>query len=139
MKQIIQMFKPIRVLAYLLNGGIATVAQFLFLFVAVEVFQFHPLPMSVAAFIISLCVGFTLHRFVTFARRDRELIGTQFLLVAGMAVTNLVINTVAMYVLLNLGVHYLIAQFFVTGTIVTWTFVGYNFIFKYRRVVVEHK
>lgn len=137
MSSLLDMFRPARVVAYLFNGGIATVSQFAFLFVSVDVFDLDPLRMSVVAFIISLCVGFTLHRFGTFARRDRELIGTQFLLVATMAVTNLFINTAAMYVLLKLGVHYMIAQFLVTGTIVTWTFVGYNFIFKYRRPRVD--
>lgn len=137
MNSLLEMFRPARVAAYLLNGGIATLSQFFFLFVSVDVFGRDPLRMSVVAFMISLCVGFTLHRFGTFARRDRELIGTQFLLVASMAVTNLLINTGAMYVLLKLGLHYLVAQFFVTGTIVTWTFVGYNFIFKYRRRSIQ--
>lgn len=123
-------FKPRRILTYLFNGGIATSIQFSVLFIAVNVFKADPLPMSALAFIVSLCVGFTIHRFGTFARRDIDKIGKHFILVASMAITNLCINTIAMYILLGLNFHYLVAQFFVTGTIVTWTYVGYNYIFK---------
>lgn len=129
MKGLLEIFQPKRVAAYLFNGGIATITQFVTLFLLVDAAGFNPLPMSAVAFVVSLLVGFTLHRFGTFARRDREMIFTHFVLVFSMALTNLAINTLAMYILLKLGVHYLIAQFFVTGTIVTWTYVGYNLIF----------
>lgn len=135
MKVLFEFFKPKRIIAYLFNGGISTGIQFLTLFTAVDILGFKPLISSVFAFIVSLVVGFTLHRFGTFGRRDTELIGTQFAMVAMMAITNLLINTAAMYVLLGLGVYYLLAQVLVTGTIVTWTYVGYNLIFRYRQVV----
>lgn len=126
--------QPHRVMKYLTNGALATIAQFTVLFVGVDIFGADPLRMSVFSFIVSLCVGFILHRFVTFNRKDRERIGTQFILVASMAMTNLGINTVAMYILLNAGLHYLAAQVLVTGTIVTWTYVGYNIIFRHRQL-----
>jgi putative flippase GtrA len=124
------MFQLRRILKYLVNGGIATATQFLTLSFAVEKMHADPLLASVVAFAVSLCTGFSLHRFVTFERRDRAGVGTQFFLVAGMALSNLVINTGAMYILLRIGVHYLVAQFFVTGAIAAWTYLGYNLIFK---------
>lgn len=128
------MFQFKRILKYLFNGSITTVTQFSVLTVGVEIFGMDPFYMSVIAFICSLCVGFTLHRFITFGRKDTEKIGRQFMLVSSMAVTNLIFNTVAMYLLLNMGVHYLVAQFFVTGMIVIWTYIGYNFIFKQKSI-----
>jgi len=98
-----QMFQPKRLLKYFINGGIATICQFGFLYISVDIFHAPPLPMSVLSFILSLCVGFTLHRFITFNRRDVEKMGSQFFLVSSMAVSNLVINTLAMYVLLSIG------------------------------------
>lgn len=82
-------------LKYGIVGVIGTFLHFAVLVALVELFGVHPVPASVAGFVLTLVVSFLLNRSWTFAVRDAG--SGAFVKYAVVSVTGLLLNTGIMY------------------------------------------
>lgn len=122
-----QLYKMTR---YVLVGAFVFLLQFFTLAIFVEVRILEPLIASVVAFVVALVSSFFLQRRVTFQKFGSDRIGREFLLTATLSLFNLGFNTAVMYLLLDKGTHYMVAQAITTTVIVSYTYVAYHLIFR---------
>src|SRR3989344_9488787 len=115
---------------YIFAGGTAATIDLVLLALFVEIFGFHYLFASALAFIVAFFVSFTLQKFWTFGNTVMDAIRRQLAVYFGIAVFNLLLNTLLMYVLVD------IAQFWYFGSqIVVCGFVAVISFMLYRRFV----
>ncbi|MFH1583341.1 MAG: GtrA family protein [Candidatus Falkowbacteria bacterium] len=113
---------------FLIAGGTSALVNFSLLYFFTDILGFWYLLSSVLSFIVSFFVSFYLQKFWTFGDKNKDILHKQLIIYLLLALFNLVVNTVLMYVLVDLfGLWYMLAQFFVTGTIATWNFMAYKF------------
>lgn len=122
-----QLYKMTR---YVLVGAFVFLLQFFTLAIFVEARILEPLVASVVAFVVALVSSFFLQRRVTFQKFGSDRIGREFLLTATLSLFNLGFNTAVMYLLLDKGTHYMVAQAIATTVIVSYTYVAYHLIFR---------
>ncbi|MBX9765451.1 GtrA family protein [Patescibacteria group bacterium] len=121
-----------RLMRYVFSGGTAAASNVIALFILVEFAHLHYLSASILAFIFSLGISFTLHKFLTF--RDRQThgmhkqIGRYLLVILG----NLALNTTLVYALVEwLDVWYLFAQIIGAALVAVTGYIGYKyFVFR---------
>lgn len=121
-----------RLLRYLISGGTAAAANIGLLFALVQFTGMHYLPASVASFLASVAVSFTMQKFWTF--QDASLRGApmQFGRYLVVLCGNLALNTVLMYLLVDeAGLWYLYAQVLATVAVAVAGYFGYrHFVFR---------
>lgn len=126
-----RLFKLIR---YVTSGGTAALTNMTALFLLVHFGHVYYLYASILAFLISVGVSFMMQKFWTFRDTHVHDIHSQFARYTLVVFSNLLLNTVLMYVLVEkAGVWYLSAQFF---TVIVIAFVGY---FAYRHFVFRER
>lgn len=121
-----------RILKYLISGGIGITVNLLLYRILVTNAHFGYLLGSVVAVSCSTVLGFLLQKFWTFEDRSRERAPVQFGLYACIAAGNIVLNTGIVYPLIKwMGLFYLVAQALAAATVALWSFFLYReFIFK---------
>ncbi len=122
-----------RPLRYLLSGGTAAVVNLALLALFVEIFGLWYLAAAVVAFTLALLVSFALQKFFTFADHTRttDVLARQFSIYTTIALINIALNTILMYLLVErLFLHYLISQVVASGTIALYSFFIYRAVFK---------
>ncbi len=83
---------------------------------------------SIGGFIFALFVGFLLQKFWTFRELSLNKVNTQFILYGTLALCNLAINTVIVYVLVeHFNTYHLIAQTVGAGLVAIISFFVYKF------------
>jgi len=87
---------------YLFAGTTAGVTDLVFLFVFIEFFHFHYLVSVILAFLLAFWVSFALHKFWTFRDHSFDGITTQVVHYFVLAGSNLVLNTLLMYFLVDI-------------------------------------
>lgn len=89
---------------------------------------------SVSAFLAAMLVGFVLQKYWTFEERTPERASTQFVLYAALACTNLAVNTLLVFLLVEYaGAYYLVAQAAGAGAVALASYFVYErFIFSER-------
>lgn len=113
---------------YLLSGGSAFATGITLLFILVQFFHVWYLLAAVGSFIISVYVSFIMQKFFTFNDYGKEKIRQQKALYLGIQIFNLSLNTLLMYIGVDvLNMHYIISQILVGGTIAVYSF----FIYKH--------
>lgn len=118
---------------YLVSGGTVAVFELSLLYVFTEYFGIWYLISAVIAFLFAFCISFTLQKFWTFRDTDRETISKQASLYLTVAVTNLCLNVVALYFLVQvMGLWYMSAQVLITAVIALWSFLLYKFVIFHR-------
>ena len=124
---------------YLISGSTAALVNFSFLYFFTDILGVWYLFSSAMSFVIAFFVSFYLQKFWTFRDGSKDVLGRQMVLYLLIALFNLCLNALLMYVLVDLfGVWYMLAQFFVTGTIALWSFLIYKlFIFNQKSPVDE--
>lgn len=119
------------VLKYILSGLIASAVMFGALVVFREFFGVWYLFSSTIASLFAFIVSFLLQKFWTFGNRHISDSPKQFFLFLFVSLVNLCLNGLGMFLLVDkLGMWYLLAQFFVTAGIATWSFFIYRGIFS---------
>lgn len=116
---------------YLLAGGTSTAVDLGILYVLTEFFGWWYLASATVAFAVAVVVSFVLQKFYTFAHRDvsRTVLATQSTLYLVLQITNVGINTLLMYALVEwAGVWYLAAQIIAAAAIAVASFFIYRFI-----------
>jgi dolichol-phosphate mannosyltransferase len=118
-----------RILKYLVTGliGISINLGMLHLFVqGLGVYYLHA---SIMAVSISTIVGFILQKYWTFADQSSERLHRQFILYVIIAIANIGINTLVVYVLSGvLHFHYLIGQFAGAAVVALTSFFLYRYV-----------
>lgn len=123
--------KNAKVLKYLISGGSAAVVNLSVLYISTDILHVWYLASSVLANIIAFFVSFFLQKFWTFNNASVELVKKQLALYLLVAVINLGINTLLMFVFVEYAqLHYLLAQIVTSGLIAIESFFVYqHFIF----------
>ena len=98
------------------------------LYIFTDIFKIWYLFSSILAFCVAFFVSFFLQKYWTFRDRDQEKIYRQMGLYLAVALTNLGLNTLLMYLSVDLfKIWYLLAQVFVTAVIAVESFLIYKF------------
>lgn len=121
-----------RLMRYVFSGGTAAASNVVTLFILVEFGNVHYLYASILAFIFSLAISFTLHKFLTFRDQETRNIHKQIGRYLAVILGNLVLNTTLVYVLVELlGVWYLFAQIIGAALVAVTGYIGYKyFVFR---------
>lgn len=124
--------KRARLLRYFISGGTAAAVDFLFLYLFTDGFGLHYLLSAVLAFLVAFGVSFVLQKFWTFQDHSTERIHTQGVLYFVVALANLLLNTLLMYLFVDwLHFWYMGAQFFASGLIALESFfISKHVVFK---------
>ncbi|MDP3900201.1 MAG: glycosyltransferase [bacterium] len=116
-------------LKYLIAGGTAAATDLGLLFIFTELLGFFYLVSAVLAFCIAFFVSFYLQKFWTFRDPNRDQMPRQMAVYLTVALVNLGLNTLGMYVLVGwLGIWYLLAQVIIGSALALESFIIYNFV-----------
>lgn len=117
---------------YLVSGGTAATVNIGLLYVFTEKFGVWYLAASVLSFCCAFAVSFAMQKWWTFRDRGIDMVGLQLGLFLGVALVNLGLNTLLMYVFTDvLGIWYVLSQVLSSGLIAIESFIAYRlFIFK---------
>ncbi|MBI2673860.1 MAG: GtrA family protein [Candidatus Zambryskibacteria bacterium] len=129
-----------RVVRFLFSGGLAAAANIIPLFVLVHFFYIWYLLAAVVAFITAVAVSFMMQKFFTFNDYTREKIKQQTVLYLGIQIFNLCLNTLLMYVGVDLlHIHYILAQVLISGMMAVYNFFVYkHLVFTPDAVYTDH-
>ena len=115
------------VVRFLFSGGLAAAANIIPLFVLVHFFYIWYLLAAVVAFITAVAVSFMMQKFFTFNDYTREKIKQQTVLYLGIQIFNLCLNTLFMYIGVDLlHIHYILAQVLISGMMAVYNFFVYK-------------
>jgi putative flippase GtrA len=122
----------LRVVRYLIAGGTAALVNLVSLFVFTSLLNVWYLLSAIIAFVVAFVVSFLLSKFWTFTDNSTAKWKSQVAMYLVITGTNLGINTLLMYLAVDmLGVHYMIAQFIISGLIACESYFAYQiFVFK---------
>lgn len=116
-----------RIARFIFSGGSAAATNIILLFVLVRFFYMWYLLAAVAAFLVAVIVSFTLQKFFTFNDYTKSETGKQAAFYLGFQVFNLCLNTLLMYVGVDLmHIQYLIAQVLISGGMAICNFFVYK-------------
>lgn len=130
-----------RVWRYLVAGGSAATADLGLLYVLTEWFGLHYLFSAALAFVVAFCVSFFLQKFWTFQDHSVERVHLQVGLYFVIAVANLLLNTLLMYIFVeHLHLWYFAAQIFIGALLACGSFfISRNFVFHTRRTTNRYE
>lgn len=133
------LLKHKQIFKYLIAGSIGTFVNLALLYFFTDILLIWYLLSAVLAFILSFFVSFFLQKFWTFSDRDKDKMYRQmagFLLVA---LANLVLNTLLMYLLVDgLEIWYMLAQFIISAFIAVESYLIYKFLIFNRNGQAEN-
>ena len=119
-----------KLLRYITSGGTAAFINIFLLYLLTEFFKFWYLLSTVASFIVAFIFSFILQKFWTFTDNSKARTHKQLAIYLIVAVTNLLINTSIIYLLVEyVGVWYIWAQIMSGATIALYSFFIYKLIF----------
>lgn len=123
--------KHTQVARFIISGGMAFSANIALLFLFTNEFGFWYLISSVIAFTGALFVSFLMQKYWTFRSSEHGAVVTEAWMTIILALINLILNTVLMYIFVELvHVYYLLAQVLAAGIIAIETYFVYkNIIF----------
>lgn len=117
------------ILRYLISGGTGTVFNLAMVYVLTDIFNIYYLISTSIAFVFSFFVSFTLQKFFTFQDHSMDEIYTQAPKYLTVALINMGLNGLSMYVLVSgFGLHYLVAQIITIAAISIESFIVYRYV-----------
>jgi putative flippase GtrA len=121
-----------KIARFLISGILATATNISILFLLVHFAGLHYLPASIASYLLSLIVGFSLQKFFTFRDHASNKASVQFSLYTLVTCLNLILNTALMYFFVDvIGLWYIFAQIVCAGVIAVLSYAVYSkFIFS---------
>lgn len=121
-----------QIFKFLIAGGFAFVVNIVALYVLTDILHIYYLVSTVAAFLISFLVSFTLQKFWTFKDASKDNVHLQLQLYLAMQVANLGLNTGLMYVFVEyLHIWYILSQVIITTVLSIVVFsINKRYIFK---------
>lgn len=129
----------VRITKYLMTGIIGITVNLGLYRILIEYLHVHYLAGSLIAVTCSTIVGFIFQKYWTFEERTHADAPMQFLMYAFVAVVNIGLNTLIVYVLTGLwGAYYLLSQAAGAAAIALWSFFAYReIIFRVRSGPVQ--
>jgi len=122
------LLKHKQIVKYLIAGGTSALVDLSVLYILTDICGIWYLFSACLAFIVAFFVSFFLQKFWTFRDGDKEKMYKQMGVYLAVALTNFVINTTLMYILVDgFKVWYMLAQFIVSGTIACESYVVSRF------------
>ena len=117
---------------FLFSGGVSAGVDLILLFIFTDIFGWWYLVSAIFAFLIAFGVSFTLQKFWTFQDHSREGVHAQAGIYFFVAVINLALNTLFVYLFVEyIHLHYLLAQIVASLLIACESFFVYQrFIFR---------
>lgn len=120
-----------RIIRYLFAGGAGFLVHLGVLFALSELLDVWYLLATTTGFIVAFVVSFSLQKFWTFRNNSIEKIKKQSVQYLFVAVLNLVMNNLLMFLLVEVAhLWQVYAQILTSGTIAIFSFVIYSFIFE---------
>ena len=118
------------IIKYIISGGLAAVVNLATLAALTEYAHLHYLTSAVLSFVVAFFVSFLLQKFWTFQNTERGDMHLQMIAYLTVSVVNLGINTLLIYLLVEVAhLWYLLAALVAGAIIALWSF------FIYRRVI----
>jgi putative flippase GtrA len=106
---------------FALVGVLNTLVHALTTVALVELVQLHPVPASVAGFLLAVAVSFVLNTFWTFRQSDN--LQQRFVRFIVVSVTAMLLNTLIMYLAVNVfSLHYLLGLLMVLFVVPVYNF-----------------
>lgn len=121
-----------KVFRFLVSGGTAAFLDLLLLHILVEYIHVWYIFSAIIAYMVAFFASFVLQKFWTFRDMSRHNIHIQMILHFCLGLVNLVINTIALYILVDhFYLHYMLSQILISGVLAIVSFFIYKFfIFK---------
>lgn len=135
LNKVLEFFVPdryVKIGRYIISGGTAAGVDIGLLFVFTYIFGIWYLLSAILAFMVAFCVSFVLQKFWTFDDHDTDRWKNQAVGYFFITGANLGVNTLLMYVFVDIfGIQYIVAQF-IAGALVACEsyFLYQRFIFK---------
>jgi len=122
------------IIKYIISGGTAASVDLACLYIFTDVLGVWYITSASLSFLIAYFVSFSLQKFWTFRDNGREKIYKQMSLYFMVGVTNLLLNALGMYLLVDgFGVMYLLAQ------IIMGALLGFSSFLIYKFIIFEKK
>jgi putative flippase GtrA len=120
------------VIRYIISGGTAAVVDLAVLYFLNSGLKMHYLPAAILAFLVAFGVSFTLQKFWTFRNHSLDDMHQQAFKYLGSALFGLGLNTMLMYVFVDLfHVFVILSQIFAGALVACVTFfISRNLVFK---------
>lgn len=116
-----------RIIRFLFSGGMAVLTNVGLLFLLVHVFHLYYLFSSIISFTTATFVSFILQKFFTFNDQSRVTLKRQAVFYFGYQVFNLGVNTLFMYIEVDLlHIQYIVAQFLIIIVMTIYNFFVYK-------------
>lgn len=124
------------IVRYVISGGTAAVVDLALLYFFHTVCGVHYLFAAILAYAGAFCVSFTLQKFWTFRNNSREDMHRQLVLYLGLQLLGLSLNTLFMYIFVDLfHIQVILAQIFAGAIVAFFTFfISRHFIFKSEKI-----
>ncbi len=128
--------KKMKILRYVISGGMATVTNLFFLFIFTDLIGFWYVLSAVIAYLISFAVSFSMQKFWTFKDNSSDRIGSQAIWYISVTTANLGLNTLGIFLLVHYGhFHYLLAQLIVSLLIAIESYFVYRLVFRSKKEI----
>lgn len=119
----------IQVIKYIISGGTAAITELTLLYVLTEFLGIWYIYSVFIAFLFAFCISFLLQKFWTFQDKNIDKAHKQAIFYLLITITNLAINIVAIYILVEVfGLWYIFAQVLISGFIAISSFFIYKFV-----------
>ena len=116
-----------RIMRFLFSGEMAVLTNIGVLFFLVDIFHLYYLFSSIISFTLATVVSFTLQKFFTFNDQDRSVIRRQATFYFAYQVFNLAVNTLFMYIQVDLfHIQYILAQMLIVLVMTVYNFLVYK-------------
>ena len=120
-----------KVIRFIIAGGSAFSVNISLLYIFTEFLGLWYIFSATLAFLFSFLVGFSLNKFWTFANSSTDFIHNQILVYLGINLSNLIINNVLLYVMVeSFGVWYILAQAIASIFLAFESFFLYRWLFR---------
>ncbi len=127
------------IIKYLIAGSIASSAAIISLYILSVVLKIWYLAASTLAFIIAFFISFSLQKFWTFRDNNFEKIKKQLSLYFLVSITNLAINTIFMYTLVDrFKIWHIYSQILTCGFLAIISFLIYKFKIFNQKISAEN-
>lgn len=116
-----------RIIRFLFSGGTAVVTNIILLFILVHFFYIWYLLAAVVSFLAAVAVSFILQKFFTFNDQSKSETGKQATLYLAFQIFNLCVNTMLMYIGVDLlHIQYILAQILIASMMAISNFFVYK-------------
>ena len=133
--QLISFFFRYRIMRFLFSGGTALLVNLVLLYIFADILHWWYITSSIVAFVGAFVISFSLQKFWTFNNQSLEALHLQVGVSLLVALTNLLLNTLIMYVLVDhVHIYHMFAQIIASGVIACESFFAYKHVIFVARI-----